>query len=106
MSTFSPLRVAIIGLGGFAQAHHRAILNLEKSDDFRLIASCDPGLARFAPQIGEFRFAERGVRLFTDYLAMLDACSGELDLVIIPTPIPLHEEMHRAAVERGLAVYL
>ena len=37
---------------------------------------------------------------------MLDACGHELDLLVVPTPISLHAEMHRAGVERGIAVYL
>jgi predicted dehydrogenase len=46
------------------------------------------------------------VRLFRDYRAMLDACRDELDIVTIPTPVPLHAPMHRAACKRGLSVYL
>jgi hypothetical protein len=37
---------------------------------------------------------------------MLDAECGELEVVTVPTPIPLHAPMHRACVERGLACYL
>ena len=37
---------------------------------------------------------------------MLDACHRELDVLVVPTPIQLHAEMHRAGVERGLGVYL
>ena len=101
-----PVRVAIIGMGGFAGAHHRALLALEADGESRLVCTCDPQVAAFASQQTEWAFAKRGVRVFSDYREMLSACAGELDMVVIPTPIPLHAEMHRACVERGLAVYL
>lgn len=102
----TPIRTAIIGMGGFAAAHHDTVARLEASGELRLIATCDPALGSFAERQTQLGFPRRGVRLFDDYRAMLDACRGELDLVTIPTPIPLHAPMHRAAVERGLAVYL
>jgi predicted dehydrogenase len=101
-----PLRVAIIGMGGFAGVHHDVVARLEASGEYRLMATCDPSMDRFAERRTALRFAERGVRVFGDYLALLDACRADLDVVTIPTPIPLHAPMHRACVERGLAVYL
>lgn len=93
-------------MGGFAATHHDVVANLEASGEYRLVATCDPAMDRFAERQQTLRFAERGVRLFTDYLALLEACRTDLDVVTIPTPIPLHAPMHRAVVERGLAVYL
>ena len=105
-AAMTPLRVAIIGMGGFAAAHHDAVARLEAKGEFRLIAACDPAIDTFEERQKALRFGERGTRLFKDYLAMLEACGAELDMVTIPTPIPLHAPMHRACVERGLAVYL
>jgi len=102
----SPLRIGIIGMGGFAGAHHNAVAKLEERGACRLTCTCDPQMAAFSERQQELRFAERDVRLYTDYLEMLDACRDELDVVTIPTPIPLHASMHRACVERGLPVYL
>lgn len=102
----STLRVAIFGMGGFAGSHHETILRLEAEGDFRLVATCDPHPDAFAQKREDWRFAARGVRVFNDYRALLAACDGALDVVVIATPIPLHAEMHRAAVERGIAVYL
>lgn len=101
-----PLRIGIIGLGGFAGAHHDAIARLEKAGEAKLICTCDPDLKMFDARREALQFAERGVRIFSEYKEMLDACRAELDVVIIPTPIPLHAPMHQACVERGLAVYL
>lgn len=102
----APTRVGIIGLGGFAGAHHRALLDLELEGAARVLCTCDPAAAHFTAQREEFRLVERGIPVFTDYRQMLDAFGDRLDVLVVPTPIPLHEEMHRAGVERGIAVYL
>ncbi len=104
MST--PLRIAVIGMGGFAARHHDAIMALEAEGMCRLCCTCDPAIDTFDERRQQLQFDRRGVRLFHDYLDMLDRCRAELDVVTIPTPIPLHAPMHQACVERGLAVYL
>lgn len=101
-----PLRVAVIGMGGFAATHHDAVLNLEKEGVCRLVCTCDPAMDRFGERREALAFRKRDVRLFPDYLEMLDTCRDQLDVVTIPTPVPLHAPMHRACVDRGLAVYL
>jgi predicted dehydrogenase len=101
-----PVRIGLIGLGGFAGSHHGTVLRLEERGEARLVCTCDPKSAAFAPQQGLWRFAERGVRVFEDYRTMLAACHRELDLVVIPTPIQLHPEMHAAAASYGLPSYL
>lgn len=101
-----PVRVGIMGMGGFAGAHHDAARRLEEEGLCRVVCTCDPALDRFAERQTSLRFAERGVRVYPDWEEMLTAEAGELDLVTIPTPVPLHAPMHRACVERGLAVYL
>ncbi len=101
-----PVRIAIIGMGGFAGSHHHAIARLEERGHARLVCACDPSAPLFANEQQSWRFAARGVQVFTDYRAMLDACHRSLDLVVIPTPIQLHAEMHAAATSYGLPTYL
>lgn len=100
------LRVGIIGMGGFAGAHHDFVSGLEDEGRCRLVCTCDPERDAFADRARELRFEERGVEFMDDYVAMLDAFGDQLDAVMIPTPIPLHAPMHRACVERGVPVYL
>lgn len=102
----NPLNVAIIGMGGFARAHQRSIMDLEQEGLCRLICACDPNLAGFADDMAELNFKQRGVRVFEDYETMLAACHTSLDLVTIPTPVPLHAPMHHRCVTLGLPVYL
>lgn len=102
----TPIRIGIIGMGGFAGWHHTAVAKLEERGEARLICTCDPQAATFAPQQQAWRLAERGVRVFEDYRPMLEHCHRELDLVVVPTPIQLHAEMHAAITAFGIPVYL
>lgn len=101
-----PIRIGIIGMGGYAGVHHVAVRGLETTGEARLVCTCDPGHATFADQAANWSLASRGVAIHGDYRAMLDAHAGELDVLAVPTPIPLHAEMHREGARRGLAVYL
>ncbi len=100
------LKIAIIGMGGFAQAHHRAALRLEEKGRCQLVCTCDPDPNSFTQFRREMRFEIRNTKVYSDYIEMLDAHAGDLDVVTIPTPVPLHKPMHKACVDRGLAVYL
>ena len=102
----TPVRIGIIGLGGFAGSHHLAVARLEEEGHARLVCTCDPQAEAFGPAREKLRLSQRGVGVFTDYRAMLDACRRDLDLVVIPTPINLHAEMHDAVTARGLPAYL
>lgn len=101
-----PIRVAIIGMGGFAGSHHNTVARLEERGQARLVCTCDPRAANFSAEQQTWRFAARGVKVFDDYRAMLETCHGSLDMVVIPTPIQLHAEMHAATTAFGLPAYL
>ncbi|HEY9247958.1 MAG TPA: Gfo/Idh/MocA family oxidoreductase, partial [Rariglobus sp.] len=92
----TPIRIGIVGLGGYAGSHHDCLFALEAQHEARLVCTCDPQMQAFAVQMEARRFAKRGVKVFANYRAMLEACGRELDLLVVPTPIPLHAEMHRA----------
>jgi predicted dehydrogenase len=102
----APTRIGIIGMGGYARHHHTAMLELEHLGVARQVCACDPAPGDFAGLMAEWDYAGRGMRVFTDYRKMLEACARELDEVVVCTPIPLHAEMHRACVEAGVACYL
>lgn len=102
----APIRIGIIGLGGYAGVHHASVQRLEAKGEARLVCTCDPKASSFAAKQEELQFSRRGVQVFPDYRAMLEACGQGIDLLVVPTPIPLHAEMHAAGVARGIAVYL
>ena len=84
-------------MGGFAGSHHHTITRLEERGHARLICTCDPHPEFFMGEQQSWRFATRGVQVFNDYRAMLESCHRNLDMVVIPTPIQLHAEMHDAS---------
>jgi predicted dehydrogenase len=93
-------------MGGFAGWHHATLARLEERGEAKVICTCDPQLTQFGAQQQQWNLATRGVRVFGDYRTMLEICHGELDMVVIPTPIQLHAEMHAAAAAYGLPSYL
>lgn len=99
-------RVGIIGTGGFAGSHHNAVRALEAAGECRLVCTCDPNAVLLADARTRFDLDGRGVETFEDYRSMLDSHRNDLDVVTVPTPLPLHAEMHRACVEGGFACYL
>jgi predicted dehydrogenase len=101
-----PIRIGIIGMGGFAGWHHDVIQQLETEGQCKLVCTCDPDPGAFMDKMHNWEFTRRGVLVFDNYHDMLNTCASQLDLVTIPTPVPLHAEMHRACIEHGLAVYL
>jgi predicted dehydrogenase len=106
MTGSTPIRLAIIGMGGFARSHHQAVYELERQGVCKLIATCDPQPEVAAVLGVDLDLAGRGVSVYDSYLELLDECADALDVVTIPAPLPLHAEMHAACVERGVAVYL
>ncbi len=98
------LRTAIIGMGGFARLHQEVLQTLDLDGTTQLMATCDLAPEKFPDLCASLE--ARGVRVYNNYLDLLNAHQHELDLVTVPTPIPLHALMHRECVQRGLAVYL
>jgi predicted dehydrogenase len=93
-------------MGGFAGSHHNTVARLEERGVVRLVCACDPRLPAFAGEQQTWRLAQRGVRVFDDYRAMLAECHTDLDYVVTPTPISLHAEMHEAITAFGIPAYV
>ena len=100
------LNVAVVGIGGFAEAHHVALRELEQAGRVRVLAVCDPLCGALEGLRLKLGFRERGVVVYSDFEAMMQAHGGVLDLVDIVSPIRFHADHHRACVERGIACYL
>ncbi len=93
-------------MGGFAGSHHNTVARLEERGIVKLVCACDPSPKAFTGEQQTWRFAQRGVRVFDDYRAMLAACHQDLDYVVTPTPIRLHAEMHDAITSFGIPAYV
>lgn len=101
-----PLHVAVVGAGGFALDHHAALETLEERGMCRVVATCDPSREKLDAVASKHRLKERGIRRYESLEALLVAVGSELDVVTLPTPIPLHAAQHRAVLGEGLACYL
>ncbi|HEY1791354.1 MAG TPA: Gfo/Idh/MocA family oxidoreductase [Opitutaceae bacterium] len=101
-----PVRIGIVGMGGFAGSHHNTVARLEERGVLKLVCACDPRPEAFAAERQAWRLEQRGVRVFSDYRRMLSECHGDLDYVATPTPISLHAEMHDAITSYGLPAYV
>lgn len=97
------LKWALIGAGGMGGAHLNALQTLESEGKARLVCVADPFADRLADTKADLD--QRGVRWHADYQQMLRD-EPDLDAVSICTPIHLHERMAKAALARGLFVYL
>jgi predicted dehydrogenase len=101
----TPVRTALIGAGGFGGTHLERLRAFPCRQSCELVAVADPRFAWPDPLGEDLRAA--GLRLYPDIHALLEAeCARGLEAVVISTPIPLHYEMARACMERGLAVLL
>jgi predicted dehydrogenase len=101
-----PFRVAVVGIGGFAGAHHAALRGLEQAGLVKVRAACDPLAGELQERRERYQFAERGVEVYPDLAPLLAAHGKDLDLIDVSSPIRCHAGHHRACVQRGIACYL
>lgn len=93
----NPIKIALVGLGGYGNHYLEFIFKTDKfQDDIEFVAGIDPNPVgcKFLED-----FAEAGIPIFPN----LDAFYKEMtaDLLIISTPIHLHEPMTCQALSQG-----
>lgn len=100
----SPPRVAIVGMGGYAQHHRKALARAVEQGQALHAAHVapPPDHEPFSDELTALR--ANGVRVYDSLRQMLAAERGNLDLVCIPTGIPMHRWMTVAVLEAGLDV--
>lgn len=91
------VRIGVIGTGDRGRT---LIQNLLKTRNCHISALCD----NYAPHLAKARaLVPDGTPVFADHRAMLDA--GNLDAVVIATPLGLHARHSFDAIEAGLHVF-
>ena len=95
-------RIGMVGIGGYAQVHLRVLRTLHHAGLCRLVAVADPTAGRL-PEVCAGLRAE-GVEIFDNDRALLER--GDIDAVVITTPIWLHARQAVAALQAGKHVYL
>jgi predicted dehydrogenase len=96
--------LAVVGMGGFARIYHEDTKEIEQEGLGRQVAQVAiPADQRdFADELAGMQ--QRGIRVFASLRQMLAEMRAEIDLVCIPTGIPLHRPMAIAALEAGCNV--
>ncbi|MCK5740333.1 Gfo/Idh/MocA family oxidoreductase [bacterium] len=98
----SPVKFAIVGVGGYAVEYHDAIAQLEKNGTGKLVAVAEWNQEMYSEKLAQL--SADGVKVFKDYTEMLDVCGDDLDFVGLPVGIHLHAPMTIQALEKGLNV--
>jgi len=98
------IRIAIMGIGGYGQMLDKAIEAASRELDCQLVAAADSRVHDLPDRVANLR--DRGVEIFEDSLAMLDAVGDRCDAVFICTSIQSHAPLTIAAFERGLHVHV
>lgn len=106
MKDIYPITIAVAGIGGFAEAHHRACLNLERENIGKVVATCDPAGHTLETLCCDLEFAQRGVTTHRNITDLLAANHTRIDLGIIASPIHTHGSIHHAFIERGIPCYM
>lgn len=95
-------RVALIGVSGYGQIHHRMLLELWDAGRIEIVACVVINQDHEARKTRDLR--ARGCRVYNDYREMFDHHGGALDLCFIPTPVSWHARMTVAALAAGANV--
>ena len=90
-----PFRIAIIGLGGVAQAHLQAF---DLLPELSIVAVCD-----VREKIAASIAARYQAQAFTDYHDLVNGC--DVDLVMVLTPASTHRDVVEAAASAGHHVF-
>lgn len=96
----SPLRLGVIGVGALALRLLPHLCAEDVGDRVRVVALCDPVVERAEAAAARFGVPD----WFGDVEAML--AGGEIDAVSVASPIGLHYEHCRAALEAGKHVHV
>lgn len=97
-----PVRIALIGVTGYALAYFEDLNKLVESGRARWAAATIINPDQAGEQIDFFK--ERGVPVFSDYREMFDQEHENIDWVCIPTAIGWHTQMTIDALRLGKQV--
>ncbi|MEW6755888.1 MAG: Gfo/Idh/MocA family oxidoreductase [Candidatus Latescibacterota bacterium] len=94
-------RIAVVGLGGFAQSHLRYVEAVERAGLGRHVAqvAIPADQEAFAARVAEL--VQRGIAVYPSLRVLLAEARDQVDVLCIPTGIPLHRAMTVAALEAG-----
>jgi predicted dehydrogenase len=95
-------RLALIGISGYGRIHLQLARECRDRGEVDLVAATVINPTEEADNVAEL--TARGCAIYSDYLEMLKAHAGKIDLCLIPTGIPWHARMTIAALQAGANV--
>lgn len=95
-----PVRLAIIGCGGYASQLIKRIRTLPREAVLVAAISQDPG------SVEAQDCAAHGARVIPAIGDLLDFAPGRVDAILNPTPIHLHKPLTQRCIEAGFPVWL
>ncbi len=96
------LRLALVGISGYGRIYLQEVEKAVARGEVELAAVCTVNPDGDAGACS--RLQARGTRIFSDWMELMEACRGKVDLCLLPVPIHLHEEMTVRALECGMNV--
>ncbi|MDQ8208737.1 Gfo/Idh/MocA family oxidoreductase [Coraliomargarita sp. SDUM461003] len=101
----SILKVALIGVTGFARVHYEMVMGaIQEGASLQLVAAAVINQEEVPLECQQIR--EVGGALYDDVYSMLEAFKGDIDLCFIPVGIHLHAPMTIAALQAGANVFV
>ncbi|MFP4384683.1 MAG: Gfo/Idh/MocA family protein [Spirochaetia bacterium] len=100
------IRVGLIGVSGFAQAHLKSIRYSQEKGycSFEAVVIKEPLDLKNNEEEKRDSLAKEGIRIYKTYQEMFETEKGKLDAVTIPVGIDMHKEMSIAALKAGYHV--
>lgn len=97
-----PVRFGVVGVGGYAQTHIRAVETLERKGLGRLISVVIRNPEKYREE--ETRLRGKNVEVYRSFEEMLEGEAGRVEIVALPVAIHQHKEMTIAALKAGYNV--
>lgn len=99
---FEPVKICLVGVSNFAASHKRSIDVMVQEGLAEFTAAVVRSPHKYPEALAEY--AERGIKVYTDYHEFLEAERGNVELVALPLSIQTHAEASIAAMEAGYHV--
>jgi predicted dehydrogenase len=99
-----PVKIGIVGVGGYAKSCLRSIRNMEEAGVMKLAGAVIRSPQKYADDIAELE--KEGTPVYASLEEMLEKGKGDLEMVSIPTGIDWHRDQMIQAVEGGVDVVL
>jgi predicted dehydrogenase len=99
-----PIATAIVGVSGFGRIHYQDLIDGSQRGVLRPVAACVINQAEEPERCARLR--ELGAVLYDDLGELLAGHGAELELVQLPTGIPLHRSMTEAVLATDTNVFV